>query len=161
MTTELARQYCSDRTYYKVEIDSEIDNPDQRITEDVTSFTRLSLDFAITLLTSIIDLISFSGILYSIYPQLFYVIFVYASFGSITTVKLGRALVGQNAEQLPSIVKVPPWQCPRLLRLLGARLVALCSSALPGRGPGHWAPGLGLSCSSEPPGGFCVSCCVC
>ena len=100
MTTELARQYYSDRTYYKVEIDSEIDNPDQRITEDVTSFTRLSLDFAITLLTSIIDLISFSGILYSIYPQLFYVIFVYASFGSITTVKLGRALVGQNAEQL-------------------------------------------------------------
>ena len=36
-----------------------------------------------------------SGILYSIYPNLFYAIFVYACVGSITTVKLGQALVGQ------------------------------------------------------------------
>ena len=52
------------------------------------------------MLTSAIDLLSFSGILYAIYPQLFYVIFAYAAFGSLTTLRLGRALVGQNAEQL-------------------------------------------------------------
>ena len=52
------------------------------------------------MLTAIIDLASFSGILYSIYPQLFYAIFAYASFGSLTTVYLGRTLVGQNAVQL-------------------------------------------------------------
>jgi len=100
MTTELARQYYSDQAFYKIEVDREIDNPDQRITEDVAAFTKVSLDFFITLMTSAIDLISFSGILYSIYPNLFYAIFVYAGVGSITTVKLGQALVGQNAEQL-------------------------------------------------------------
>ena len=100
MTTELARQYYSDQAYYKIEIDSEIDNPDQRITEDVTAFTKVSLDFFITLMTSVIDLVSFSGILYSIYPNLFYAIFVYAGVGSVTTIKLGQALIGQNAEQL-------------------------------------------------------------
>lgn len=42
------------------------------------AFTRVSLDFFITLLTSIIDLASFSTILYSIYPDLFYVIIAYA-----------------------------------------------------------------------------------
>ena len=100
MTTELARQYYSDQAYYKIEIDREIDNPDQRITEDVAAFTKVSLDFFITLMTAVIDLASFSGILYSIYPNLFYAIFVYAGVGSVTTIKLGQALVGQNAQQL-------------------------------------------------------------
>ena len=100
MTTELARQYYTDQAYYKIEIDPEIDNPDQRITEDVTAFTKVSLDFFITLCTAAIDLFSFSGILYSIYPNLFYAIFLYAGIGSLTTIKLGSALVSQNAEQL-------------------------------------------------------------
>merc|ERR1740117_530259 len=100
MTTELARQYYTDQAYYKIEIDPEIDNPDQRITEDVTAFTKVSLDFFITLCTAAIDLFSFSGILYSIYPNLFYAIFLYAGVGSFTTIRLGSALVGQNAEQL-------------------------------------------------------------
>mmetsp|Transcript_34064 Transcript_34064/g.105406 ORF Transcript_34064/g.105406 Transcript_34064/m.105406 type:complete len:644 (-) Transcript_34064:12-1943(-) len=100
MTAELARQYYEDRAYYRVELDKDIDNPDQRLTEDVAAFTRVSLDFFITLLTAIIDLFSFSGILYSIYPNLFYAIFAYASFGSVTTVQLGKTLVGQNAKQL-------------------------------------------------------------
>lgn len=100
MTTKLAAQYTSDQSYYQVEIDREIDNPDQRITENVNAFTRVSLDFFISLLTATIDLISFSGILYSIYPELFYAIFVYAGFGTITTVTLGKTLVGQQAQQL-------------------------------------------------------------
>ena len=100
MTTELARQYYSDQAYYKVELERDIDNPDQRLTEDVTAFTKVSLDFFITLMTAAIDLVSFSGILYSIYPNLFYAIFVYAGVGSFTTVQLGKTLVGQNAEQL-------------------------------------------------------------
>ncbi|KAH8044163.1 ATP-binding cassette sub-family D [Aureococcus anophagefferens] len=52
MTTELARQYYSDQAYYKVELERDIDNPDQRLTEDVTAFTKVSLDFFITLMTA-------------------------------------------------------------------------------------------------------------
>ncbi len=40
-----------------------IDNPDQRITEDVRTFTAFSLQLFITVVTSIIDLVSFSLIL--------------------------------------------------------------------------------------------------
>ena len=50
----------------------------------------MSRDFFITVLTAVIDLASFSGILYSIYPNLFYAIFAYATFGSLTTVALGK-----------------------------------------------------------------------
>ena len=100
MTTELARQYYTDKTYYQIEMDPRVDNPDQRITEDVKAFTQVSLDFFIDLMTSVIDLVSFSGILYSIYPELFYAIFAYATFGSLTTIQLGKTLVGQNAQVL-------------------------------------------------------------
>jgi len=100
MTTELARQYYSNQAFYKVELDRDIDNPDQRITEDVNAFTKVSLDFFITLTTSAINLVSFSGILYSIYPNLFYAIFAYAGFGTVSTIYLGKALVGQQAQQL-------------------------------------------------------------
>ena len=40
-------------------------------------------------------------------PDLFYAIFAYAGFGSITTVKLGQALVGQNAEQVTQAAPEP------------------------------------------------------
>ena len=40
-TQRLQRRYYTDQAYYKVELDPEIDNPDQRITEDVTAFTKV------------------------------------------------------------------------------------------------------------------------
>ena len=43
---------------------------------------QVSLDFFITLMTAAIDLVSFSGILYSIYPELFYAIFLCAATSS-------------------------------------------------------------------------------
>ena len=43
-----------------------------------------------------IDLASFSAILYSIYPVLFVVIVAYASIGTLVTVTLGRRLVELN-----------------------------------------------------------------
>ena len=77
-----------------------LDNPDQRIAEDVRSFTRSSLSFAVTILRAVIDLCSFSAILYSIYPVLFAVIVVYAGVGTAVTVWLGQRLVELNYEVL-------------------------------------------------------------
>jgi len=77
-----------------------IDNPDQRIAEDVNTFTGYSLQLVITILTSLIDLASFSTILWSIYPQLFGAIILYAAIGTFFTAFLGQSLVGLNVFQL-------------------------------------------------------------
>ena len=45
------------------------------------------------------DLISFSGILYSIYPPLFLALLVYSIGGTGTSLFLGRKLVGLNFQQ--------------------------------------------------------------
>ena len=98
MTLRTLELYNRNRVYYSLERD--IDNPDQRITEDVNSFTAISLQLVITVITSLIDLASFSTILWSIYPQLFGAILIYATMGTLVTAWLGRTLVGLNFSQL-------------------------------------------------------------
>lgn len=100
MTDRVLQLYSSNRVYYNLERGGEIDNPDQRITEDVRSFTNFSLQLFLTILTSVIDLVSFSAILYSIQPQLFGAITLYALFGTLTTTWIGKRLVGLNYQKL-------------------------------------------------------------
>jgi hypothetical protein len=61
MTQRVLDMYEANRCYYQIELAKDIDNPDQRIAEDMRSFTTVSLAFSITLLTSVIDLVNFSG----------------------------------------------------------------------------------------------------
>jgi vitamin B12/bleomycin/antimicrobial peptide transport system ATP-binding/permease protein len=76
-----------------------IDNPDQRITEDVHLFTSLSIKLSVMLGKSVIDLISFGAILWSIYPALFGAAFIYATIGTIVTALLGRKLIRLQFQQ--------------------------------------------------------------
>ena len=100
MTDRTLQIYSSQRIYYALERGREIDNPDQRIAEDVKAFTGYSLQLFISIVTSVIDLVSFSFILYSIYPQLFGAIILYSAFGTFTTAWLGKTLVKLNFQQL-------------------------------------------------------------
>ncbi|CAI5490227.1 unnamed protein product [Closterium sp. Naga37s-1] len=96
MTTDLLSKYFQHRTFYNIQSQSLIDNPDQRINDDVDDFTTTSLTFSLALVNAIVDLISFSGILYSIYPPLFAVLLAYSLGGTAISVYLGRELVGLN-----------------------------------------------------------------
>ncbi|CAI5463569.1 unnamed protein product, partial [Closterium sp. Yama58-4] len=86
MTTDLLNKYFQHRTFYNIQSQSLIDNPDQRINEDVADFTTTSLTFSLALVNAIVDLISFSGILYSIYPPLFAVLLAYSLGGTAISV---------------------------------------------------------------------------
>ena len=99
MAKDMMDKYMDGRSYYRVQTESLLDNPDQRITSDVNQFTSTSLGFFFTIFNSITDLISFSGILYSIYPPLFVVLIVYSFGGTLISIKLGEPLVGLNFEQ--------------------------------------------------------------
>ena len=77
-----------------------VDNPDQRIAEDIRSFTEFSLSFFLTLATSVIDLIAFSYILFSIMLKLFLTIFAFASIGALLTVCIGKRLIRLNYDAL-------------------------------------------------------------
>ncbi|VXD24824.1 conserved membrane hypothetical protein [Planktothrix serta PCC 8927] len=100
LTDEFLERYLSQRSFYQIESDGKIDNPDQRITEDIKSFTITSLRFLLILLGSIIDVISFTGILFSISKSLSIFLLIYAAIGTIITVLIGRRLIPLNFNQL-------------------------------------------------------------
>ncbi|KAG5015837.1 hypothetical protein AAZX31_08G159400 [Glycine max] len=96
MTRYYIDRYLKNQTFYKIQSQSIIDNPDQRIVDDLSSFTGTSLAFSLTLFNAAVDLISFSNILYGIYPPLFVVLIVYSIGGTAISVFLGRGLVNLN-----------------------------------------------------------------
>jgi len=101
LTTYFLNQYLHQRNFYDLTTTADIDNPDQRIAEDIQNFTQQSLYFAVVLSDSILQLIGFSGVLWRIAPALMVFLIIYAVFGTtVTTIVFGKALVGINFEQL-------------------------------------------------------------
>lgn len=65
-TTHLVQDWLTDRRYYKVQLaNPEMDNPDQRIAEDVNLFITISLKLSLGLLTAVVSLFSFLHILWA------------------------------------------------------------------------------------------------
>ncbi|GAB2276373.1 Canalicular multispecific organic anion transporter 1 [Dionaea muscipula] len=96
MTTYYMDRYLRKQTFYKIQSLSILDNPDQRIVDDLSSFTGTALSFSLALFNAVVDLISFSNILYGIYPPLFIVLLVYSIGGTAISIFLGKELVSLN-----------------------------------------------------------------
>jgi vitamin B12/bleomycin/antimicrobial peptide transport system ATP-binding/permease protein len=99
-TRKLLGEYFSERNYYEIDQRSDVDNVDQRISEDTSAFTTTSLTLLMTLFMSAIDLVNFSVILMTIYPRLFLVLILYATSGTLITLLIGRRLISLNFTQL-------------------------------------------------------------
>ena len=100
LTHDFLGRYFQGRTYYDIETTGEIDNPDQRLSEDIRNFTRVTLSFLLIILGSVMDLVSFSGILWSKSQLLVGVVLVYSAVGTLLTLWMGRRLVRLNYDQL-------------------------------------------------------------
>lgn len=100
MTGKFLAAYFKRRSYYEIEARGQIDNPDQRIMEDIRSFTRTSLTFLLVILGSLMDLVSFIGILWSKSIPLVGVVLGYSLVGTAITDLVGRRLVRLNFNQL-------------------------------------------------------------
>lgn len=101
LTGRFLDHYFRDRAYYKLTSYGDIDNPDQRISQDVRSFTQESLTFLLIILSSLFQVIGFSGELWTISYPLVIFLFIYAIVGTLITVGVfGKALVRLNFEQL-------------------------------------------------------------
>lgn len=101
LTGRFLDNYFRDRAYYKLTSEGEIDNPDQRISQDVRSFTQESLTFLLVTISSLFQVIGFGGELWTISYPLVIFILIYAVIGTLITVGVfGKALVRLNFEQL-------------------------------------------------------------
>ena len=115
----LTKRYLGDwldsQTYYRLELEqSGADNPDQRIAEDIRLFTGRTLDLSLGLLSAVVTLASFLGILWTISGPLSFMLgdteitipgymvwaaLLYAVVGSLLTYVVGRRLISLNFEK--------------------------------------------------------------
>jgi putative ATP-binding cassette transporter len=100
MTTTLLEKYLGNRNFYRLNHNSEIDNPDERLHQDITSFTSTALALLLAFLGSVVTLFSFAGILWTIFKPLCAVLLIYSIGGTIATVMFGKRLIGLNFNQL-------------------------------------------------------------
>lgn len=100
LNRKLIDSYFTRLAYYTVNWDERIDNPDQRIAEDIRTFTTTTVSLSLILFKSIISIFLFVGILWSISTNLVIAVFIYAAFGSLTAYFLGRPLISLNFSQL-------------------------------------------------------------
>lgn len=100
LSHRILTRYFTDRAYYHLNLRGEIDNPDQRIEEDVRSFCAQSLTFCLILFNSSVQLFLYVYVLWSISWKLLVAAFAYSAIGSVVTYFLGRPLIGLNFAQL-------------------------------------------------------------
>jgi putative ATP-binding cassette transporter len=99
LTQRVVQLYMADRTYYRLKEQTGLDNPDQRIADDIRTFTTTALSFTLLFINGALAALSFSGVLWTISPALFGVAVGYAILGTFTAIFLGRPLVGLNYRQ--------------------------------------------------------------
>jgi vitamin B12/bleomycin/antimicrobial peptide transport system ATP-binding/permease protein len=100
LSRHLLQRYYAHRNYYRINYLGNIDNPDQRIVEDVRSFTSTSLSFLLIIFNSLIAFFAFIWVLWKISIYLVIAVIAYALFGSLITYFLGKPLIGLNFSQL-------------------------------------------------------------
>jgi putative ATP-binding cassette transporter len=99
LTRRLVGFYLQGSTYYWLRENASLANPDQRIAEDVRTFTATTLSLALVLLNTTFTIVAFSGVMWSISPWLFAAAVLYAALGSGLTVLFGRPLIWLNYNQ--------------------------------------------------------------
>lgn len=101
LTDHFLGQYFSERAFYLLAANSGIDNPDQRISEDINAFTQKSLSFLLIATSALLQVVMFSGVLWSISRPLVLFLLLYAAAGTLITFALfGKPLIGLNFHQL-------------------------------------------------------------
>lgn len=101
LTGYFLNSYLDRSNFYWIRECSEIDNPDQRISEDIKTFTQQSTILFSTLLDSILQLIAFTGTLWTISHFLMTFLVSYSVIGTVfAALFFGRILVGINFEKL-------------------------------------------------------------
>lgn len=103
LTHNFIERYFKNRAYYLLDSNaqnSDIDNPDQRISEDIKNFTMVTLNFLIDILQAILTVTAFSAILWSISKTLTIGLLIYVGLGTWVAIYTGKKMIKIYYDQL-------------------------------------------------------------
>ncbi|MGO3532495.1 ABC transporter ATP-binding protein/permease, partial [Pseudomonas helleri] len=110
LTEQHFARWLAHKNYYQLEQGGYTDNPDQRISEDLNSFTDSTLSLGLGLIRNVVSLVSFSIILWGVSGSIevfgitipgymFWCALLYALVGSWLAHLIGRRLIGLSNQQ--------------------------------------------------------------
>ena len=102
LTHHFVERYFSNRGFYELgNFNTEVDNPDQRIAEDIKGFTQDSLLFLLVIVNSALQVIFFSAALWNISHNLVFSLVIYSILGTLIAIGFfGKKLVKIRFDQL-------------------------------------------------------------
>ena len=99
ITEQFLEKSFHDRAFYRISADPSIDNPDQRVSEDLNTFAGFMVSFVMQVMQGLVSGASFLIVLWLISPMLVGVLAVCVGMGSLLTIVIGRPLIGINFAQ--------------------------------------------------------------
>jgi len=93
LTNNLFSGYFANFAWDKLQLKKEIDNPDQRMTDNVAAFCGFSVTLFMSLVDSMVNIYLWSNVLWQISHSLTWTVVFWAVFGSVVVIIIGKALV--------------------------------------------------------------------
>lgn len=100
LASDMFRGYFTNSTYLWMIRNPDIDNPDQRMTQDPDSFANTSVGLFFAIIDSVVNVIIFSIVLWGLSPLLVGAVFGYALIGSVAVVLIGYGMPKLNFLQM-------------------------------------------------------------
>ncbi len=100
LNNQTLQKYFSNRAYYKINFDSKIDNPDQRLTQEIEPIARTTLSFLATCVEKILEMAVFLVILWQISQVIGVVLIIYTVIGNLIALYLSQELSQISQEEL-------------------------------------------------------------
>lgn len=97
---QIIDSYFSHRAYYKINFKDDLDNPDQRLAQEIEPIPRETLKFSANVLENGLKVITFIVILWTISKLVAVILIVYSLIGNLIGLYLNRELNKINDEQL-------------------------------------------------------------
>jgi vitamin B12/bleomycin/antimicrobial peptide transport system ATP-binding/permease protein len=93
-------KYLSNRAYYRINFKSELDNPDQRLSQEIEPITSNALSFLAISLEKVLEMATFLIILWSISQSVAVILVAWTVIGNVIAIYLTQELNKINQEEL-------------------------------------------------------------
>ncbi len=102
LNNQILSKYLSNRAYYKINFKSDVDNPDQRLSQEIEPLASNALSFSATFLEKVLEMTAFLIVLWSISQQVAVILITYTIIGNLIAIYLNQELIKINQDELES-----------------------------------------------------------
>ncbi|ABA21245.1 ABC transporter-like protein [Trichormus variabilis ATCC 29413] len=100
LNSHILEKYLSNQAYYKINFKSDIDNPDQRLSQEIEPITSIALSFSTTFLEKVLEMGSALIILWTVSAEIAIYLIIYTIIGNLIAVYLNQSLNKINQEEI-------------------------------------------------------------